>query len=163
LQSTALPALPQVVAPVRETAAQALAAACLPLPLPVVESVLSILQDLMQQSTWTVRQGGFLGVKYVLAARSDGAQRLLPLALPALLRGLGDGDDDVRAAAAESLVPVTGALASLGRQVRFMLYHISYNLLKKREGRWGGGTERRVKKGMRATLIIRVSRWGGVG
>ncbi len=55
-----------------------------------------------------------MAVKYMLAARSDASKQLLPLALPSITRGLQDGDDDVRAAAAEALVPVAGALFSMG-------------------------------------------------
>ncbi len=53
----------------------------------------------------------------MLAARLDLAPGLLPSALPLLRQGLQDPDDDVRAACADALVPVAGALHHAGPQV----------------------------------------------
>lgn len=53
----------------------------------------------------------------MLAARLDLAPGLLPAALPLLRQGLQDPDDDVRAACADALVPVAGALHHAGPQV----------------------------------------------
>jgi TATA-binding protein-associated factor len=76
------------VAPVRETAAQALGAALLALDVPCLQAVLRKLQELKAHALWEVRQSGLLGVKYMLAARSDASEALLPLALPAITQGL---------------------------------------------------------------------------
>jgi TATA-binding protein-associated factor len=86
-------------------------------PHPSLQAVLRKLQELKAHALWEVRQSGLMGVKCMLAARSDASEQLLPLALPAITRGLQDGDDDVRAAAAEALVPVAGALFSMGLEV----------------------------------------------
>lgn len=64
----------QVVAPVRETAAQALGAATRPLPMPALRALLASLRQLSECSEWEVRHGGLLGLKYVLAARGGAAQ-----------------------------------------------------------------------------------------
>lgn len=52
-----LPCLLQVTAPVRETAAQALAMALQPLDLPSVQQVVQALHVLQQQDEWRVRYG----------------------------------------------------------------------------------------------------------
>ncbi len=78
----------QVVAPVRETAAQAIGAAVQPLPVPQAEALLSLLHQLIQQQQWDVRHGGLLGLKYLLAARTDASQSLMPQALLAAVLGL---------------------------------------------------------------------------
>lgn len=82
-----------------------------------VHRVLSMLHSLKQYGEWEVRHGGFLGLKYLVAARSDAATLLLPVALPTLQSGLQDVDDEVRAAAADALVPVAPALLAMGPKV----------------------------------------------
>ena len=79
----------QVVAPVRETAAQALGAAARGLPLPQLQRLAQVLRQLVSQPQWDVRQGGLLGLKFLLAAtQSSQAPRLLRDALPAALQAL---------------------------------------------------------------------------
>ncbi len=78
----------QVVAPVRETAAQALGAASRSLPSAKLGVLARHLATLVRRPEWEVRLGGLLGLKYLLAARSDAAEYLLPEALPAALAGL---------------------------------------------------------------------------
>ena len=93
------------VAPVRETSAQALGAALLPLSPAAVDSVVSCSLTLLSRPEWEVRHSALLGLKYILAAKSELAVDLLPAALPAATKALVDSDDDVRGAAAESLLP----------------------------------------------------------
>ncbi len=81
----------KVVAPVRETAAQALGAALRPLPGASLGAALGALAALAAGAAWEARHGGLLGIKYLLAARADAAGELLPTALPAALRGLQVG------------------------------------------------------------------------
>ena len=81
-----------MTAPVRETAAQALGTALLPLKLPALLGVLSLLRQLVTAAVWEARHGGLLALKYLLAARSDAAPQLLPDALPAALIGLQVGN-----------------------------------------------------------------------
>lgn len=61
--------------------------------------------------------GGYIGLKYLVAARQDLAADLLPACLPSLLKGLQDSDDDVRAASADALVPLAEALTCAGTEV----------------------------------------------
>lgn len=93
------------VAPVRETSAQALGAALLPLAPDAVDAVVSCTLTLLSRPEWEVRHSALLGLKYILAAKSELAIDLLPAALPAATKALVDADDDVRGAAAESLLP----------------------------------------------------------
>ena len=61
----------------------------------------------------------YQGVKYLVAIRPDLAPTLLPVIIPACLRGLDDSDDDVRAASAEALLPLVDAIsASCSTDVR---------------------------------------------
>ena len=78
----------QVVAPVRETAAQALGSAARGLPGSALQVLARHLAALVAQKEWGVRLAGLLGIKYVLAARLDQAGALLPAVLPAVLTGL---------------------------------------------------------------------------
>lgn len=72
----------------RETAAQALGAALQQLAVDVLAAALAMLRQLTGQADWEVRHGGLLGLKYLLAARQDAAEQLLPLALPGAVVGL---------------------------------------------------------------------------
>ncbi|CAG2061720.1 unnamed protein product, partial [Timema podura] len=115
----------QVVAPVRETCAQALGmsthcpkeskiVAWLRSPGSVlhlmgresVDGVLRVLVQLLNQQEWEARHGGLLGLKYLLAVREDLVRQLLPAAFPHILEGLSDPVDDVGAVAASALIPV---------------------------------------------------------
>ena len=78
----------QVVAPVRETAAQAVGAAVQPLPISHAQTLLTLLQQLIEQQQWDVRHGGLLGLKYLLAACTGNSTTLMPQALPAAILGL---------------------------------------------------------------------------
>lgn len=78
----------QVTAPVRETAAQALGAVARVLSRGQASSVLGHLGQLTKSSEWCVRHGGFLGIKYLLAARGESLGEMLPTALPLAIAGL---------------------------------------------------------------------------
>ncbi|XP_018022438.1 TATA-binding protein-associated factor 172 isoform X2 [Hyalella azteca] len=94
----------QVVAPVRETIAQALGVACIQLQQQYVVYVVKLLKVLLLwQSNWTVRHGGLLGLKYLLAARVDMRSSLLTHAYSHIYAGLKDAADEVVGVAAECL------------------------------------------------------------
>ena len=103
----------KAIAPVRDTAAQVLAAIARYMDSGAVKQILSILLTLQQHHEWKVRHGGLLGVKYLVAVRRDLIATLLPELLPVICAGLQDTSDDVRAAAAEALAPVSGDLVKL--------------------------------------------------
>lgn len=103
----------QVVAPVRETCAQVLGLVIKLLSVDGVYSVLRILLQLLKCGEWEARHGGMLGMKYLLAIRSDLIERLLPEVFEPVFSGLKDSVDDVSAVAAAALVPVKDELMRL--------------------------------------------------
>ncbi|KAM8924786.1 TATA-binding protein-associated factor 172 [Pelodytes ibericus] len=112
----------EVVAPVRETCAQTLGVLLKHMNESGVLQTVKILLRLLTQEQWEVRHGGLLGIKYTLAIRQDLIKALLPKVLPAIIEGLQDLDDDVRAVAAASLVPVVDSLVKVQfKQVPFIL------------------------------------------
>lgn len=102
----------QVVAPVRETCAQALGSVLNLMSKDRVQKVLTVLLQFLNNPEWEARHGGLLGLKYLLAVREDMVPQMLPLALPAIFTGLSDPVDDVGAVAASSLIPVAPVLVS---------------------------------------------------
>ena len=76
----------QAVAPVRETAAQAVGAAASALSTSSLLVLAGLLRQLCESSEWAVRQSGLLGLKYLLASRPDNA--LLEAVMPAIMQGL---------------------------------------------------------------------------
>ncbi|XP_069001339.1 TATA-binding protein-associated factor 172 [Embiotoca jacksoni] len=103
----------EVVAPVRETCAQTLGVALRHMNETGVSMTVDVLLKLLKEDQWEVRHGGLLGIKYALAVRQDLIAVLLPRVLPAITEGLQDLDDDVRAVAAASLIPVVKGLVQL--------------------------------------------------
>lgn len=104
----------QVVAPIRETISQTLAALLKHLPQDSVKSTFTILSSLVFQENlpvkaWEVTHGGMLGLKYLVAIRKDiltSSPELLDSIVAAVLHGLADDDDDVRAVGAATLIPI---------------------------------------------------------
>ncbi|CAA6657208.1 unnamed protein product [Spirodela intermedia] len=118
----------QVVAPVRETCAQGLGAILKYMHPSLVYETLQVLLQMQCRQEWEIRHGSLLGVKYLVAVRQRTvvsssplnliifpgyASRFTRLSLPACKIGLEDPDDDVRAVAAEALIPAAAALVSL--------------------------------------------------
>ncbi|XP_015108385.1 TATA-binding protein-associated factor 172 [Diachasma alloeum] len=106
----------QVVAPVRETCAQALGSLVRLMPPTEDKGIMGILKfmlTLLKNDEWEARHGSLLALKYLLAVRDDLLDQLLPQAFPAVMRGLADPVDDVGAAAASALIPVAPSLPRL--------------------------------------------------
>ena len=78
----------QATAPVRETAAQALGAASRACTAGQKQSILCSLSVMTKHQEWPVRQAGFLGLKYLLAAQQDAPHDLLPASFQMALAGL---------------------------------------------------------------------------
>ncbi|EPY82001.1 TATA-binding protein-associated factor 172-like protein [Camelus ferus] len=112
--------LEEVVAPVRETCAQTLGVVLKHMNETGVHKTVDVLLKLLTQEQWEVRHGGLLGIKYALAVRQDVINTLLPKVLSRIIEGLQDLDDDVRAVAAASLVPVVESLVYLQTQKVWM-------------------------------------------
>ncbi len=105
-----------VVAPIRETVGQTLGALLIHLPPDSVYAVHHILyrmvmqEDLeLQRPVWAVCHGGMIGLRYLVAVRNDlllQDGQLIDGVVRAVMKGLGDLDDDVRSAAAATLIPI---------------------------------------------------------
>lgn len=101
----------QVVAPVRESCAQAMGTLLLHLPIPTMRHLFDILCTLiLQQKAEGACHGGMMGMRYLVSARPDFLSED-PEAFGRLVecvqRGLASQDDDVQALAAAILLPIT--------------------------------------------------------
>ncbi|CAN8070579.1 unnamed protein product [Agarophyton chilense] len=104
-----------VVAPVRETAAMAIGAASRAMSDSVTRTLIDRIFYLLNtdgSSEWEVRHASLLGARYVLAVKNDMADELLRFSIKSITDGLRDSDDDVRAVAAEALLPVASRLVN---------------------------------------------------
>lgn len=112
-----------VVAPIRETAGQALGALLQYMDSESIKAVYSILYKLVlqdktgiQRRIWQACHGGMIGMRYLVAVRHDimlAEQHLMDGVLSIVMRGLGDFDDDVRAVSAATLIPVSEEFVQL--------------------------------------------------
>ena len=105
-----------VVAPIRETIGQTLGALMVHLTPRKVKSIYGVLYRMVMQSDlnlqyriWEVCHGGMIGLRYLVAVRSDllvEEERLMDGVVEAVMKGLADFDDDVRAVSAATLIPI---------------------------------------------------------
>lgn len=119
----------QVVAPVRETCAQALGAVLKYMHPSLVHNTLQVLLQMQYRQEWEIRHGCLLGIKYLVAVRPELLQDLLVYVLPACKVGLEDPDDDVRAVAAEALIPTATSIASLGDRTLHSIVMLLWDIL----------------------------------
>lgn len=94
-----------VVAPVRETAAQVLGILAAGMSDDMFQKTLYALADIAQADHWESRHGALSGLKYVLTARSNIDTATLSKILSVVRRGLEDPIEDVRSVSAECLMP----------------------------------------------------------
>ena len=103
-----------VVAPVRETAAQVLGLVAASMPADMFSKTVDSLSKIARADTWEARHGALSGLKYVLAARSAREQTVpddvAAIVLTTARHGLGDAMEDVRSVSAECLIPCVGQL-----------------------------------------------------
>jgi len=105
-----------VVAPIRETVGQTLGALMVHLVPTVVTSVYRVLYRMVMQNDlhlvnriWEVCHGGMIGLRYLVAVRNDLLVKdngLMDGVVEAVMKGLADYDDDVRAVSAATLTPI---------------------------------------------------------
>eukprot|EP00474_Spongospora_subterranea_P005158 CRZ05616.1 hypothetical protein [Spongospora subterranea] len=93
----------QAVCPVRETCSQVIGVLMQHAPETTVMLVMERLLYLSMREEWELRHSGFLALKYVFAVRGDVVANRFVDITPALLKGLNDSSDDVRAIVADSL------------------------------------------------------------
>ncbi|KAI8639842.1 hypothetical protein BD408DRAFT_371118 [Parasitella parasitica] len=116
----------QVVCPVRETCSQTLGVVLQFMTASSVEKVHENLLKLINQddpsfggrSIWEVRHAGLLGLKYTVAVRKDLVEMLVDGTTGAVILGLRDHDDDVRAVSAATLLPITAEFVRMSSKDR---------------------------------------------
>ena len=116
----------QVVCPVRETCSQTLGVVLQYMTPEAVGKVHENLLKLINQqdpafagkSIWEVRHAGLLGLKYTVAVRKDLVEMLVEGTTGAIILGLRDHDDDVRAVSAATLLPITSEFVRLSSKER---------------------------------------------
>lgn len=72
--------------------------------------ILTVMLKLLDNNEWEARHGALLAIKYLLAIRDDLREDILPIAFPAITKGLSDQVEDVGATAASALIPVAADL-----------------------------------------------------
>ncbi|KAF9615352.1 hypothetical protein IFM89_023003 [Coptis chinensis] len=81
------------------------------------------------RSEWEIRHGSLLGIKYLVAVRRDMLNGLLDSVLHACKSGLEDPDDDVRAVAADALIPAAASIVSLNGQILHTIVMLLWDIL----------------------------------
>ncbi|OAA78116.1 hypothetical protein LEL_04939 [Akanthomyces lecanii RCEF 1005] len=104
------------VAPIRETIGQTLGSVLKHVPAESVYDTYRILHRMvlqaglkMERPVWAVCHGGMVGLRYVVAVRKDMLLQhndMIDGVIAAVMKGLGDSDDDVRSVSAATLIPM---------------------------------------------------------
>ena len=128
-----------VVAPIRETVGQTLGALLIHLPPESVYAVHRILYRMVMQddlklekSAWAVCHGGMIGLRYLVAVRNDlllSDSDLIDGVIRAVMKGLGDWDDDVRSVSAATLIPIAREFVNLRPEALDGLINIVWDCL----------------------------------
>lgn len=111
------------VAPIRETVGQTLGSFLKHVPPESVYSIYRILYRMVMQEDlgldrpiWSVCHGGMVGLRYVVAVRKDLLLQhndMIDGVVRAVMKGLGDNDDDVRSVSAATLIPMAQEFVTL--------------------------------------------------
>ncbi|KAL8703397.1 MAG: hypothetical protein Q9201_003426 [Fulgogasparrea decipioides] len=128
-----------VVAPIRETVGQTLGALLTHLSPRTVALVYRILYRMVMQDDlllpgriWEVCHGGMIGLRYLVAVRNDllvNDNGLMDGVVEAVMKGLGDYDDDVRAVSAATLTPIAKEFVNLRPSALESLMNIVWDCL----------------------------------
>ncbi|OQE25452.1 hypothetical protein PENSTE_c006G04918 [Penicillium steckii] len=128
-----------VVAPIRETVGQTLGALLSHLaPKSVRQVYRSLYRIIMQtdlgleRTIWEVCHGGMIGLRYLVAVRKDilvKDSNMMDGVLEAVMKGLADFDDDVRAVSAATLVPIAEEFVTSRAGTLGPLMHIVWDCL----------------------------------
>ncbi|KAK8150645.1 TATA-binding protein-associated factor mot1 [Beauveria asiatica] len=104
------------VAPIRETIGQTLGSVLKHVPAESVYDTYRILHHMVlledlktERPVWAVCHGGMVGLRYVVAVRKDLLLQhndMIDGVIAAVMKGLGDLDDDVRSVSAATLIPM---------------------------------------------------------
>ncbi|KAK6196856.1 hypothetical protein LQW54_011119 [Pestalotiopsis sp. IQ-011] len=128
------------VAPIRETVGQTLGSFLKHIPPESVYSVYRILYRMVMQQEdlgldrqiWSVCHGGMVGLRYVVAVRKDLLLQhndLIDGIIQAVMKGLGDLDDDVRSVSAATLIPMAKEFVAMRPGVLDELINIVWESL----------------------------------
>lgn len=128
-----------VVAPIRETVGQTLGAVMAHLQATTVSSVYHVLYRMVMQTDliipkriWEVCHGGMIGLRYLVAVRSDLLVKdnvLMDGVVEAVMKGLADCDDDVRSVSAATLTPIAKEFVALRPSALDNLMNIVWDCL----------------------------------
>ncbi|EON98140.1 putative tata-binding protein-associated factor mot1 protein [Phaeoacremonium minimum UCRPA7] len=104
------------VAPIRETVGQTLGSVLFHVPSDLVYGIYRNLYRMVMQEDldlerhiWAICHGGMVGLRYVVAVRKDLLLKdgdMIDGIIRAVMKGLGDMDDDVRSVSAATLIPM---------------------------------------------------------
>lgn len=121
----------QVIAPVRENAAQLLSCCVLNLPHDIACLLMKKLLEMLDSPNWETRHGGILGLKYSLSVVDSAVtKRILIESFDHIFKCLADPVDDVSAEAAAALVPVRDVMIEMipekaPKLIKFLWDHIA--------------------------------------
>lgn len=128
-----------VVAPIRETVGQTMGALLIHLPPATVYSIHRILYRMVMQKDlrlekpgWAICHGGMIGLRYLVAVRNDLLLTdgdLIDGVIQAVMKGLGDLDDDVRSVSAATLIPIAKEFVNLRPEALDGLINIVWECL----------------------------------
>lgn len=129
-----------VVAPVRESGAQTLAALLIHLDEVVVLKTFNCLKDLVLQDqhgsstnkSWEAKHGGMLGLRYFVSVRTDvllSAPAVLDTVVDMVLHGLKEIDDDVQSVAALTLAPIASEFVKTKQNLIHTLLSVIWDSL----------------------------------
>ncbi|KAH8815811.1 putative helicase mot1 [Xylogone sp. PMI_703] len=128
-----------VVAPIRETVGQTLGALLIHLPASSVYAVHRILYRMVMQEdlnldkpVWAICHGGMIGLRYLVAVRNDLLLKdndMIDGVIRAVMKGLGDWDDDVRSVSAATLIPIAKEFVNLRPEALDGLINIVWECL----------------------------------
>lgn len=130
-----------VIAPVRESAAQTLAALLIHLDEPIVLKTFDCLYDLILQpfsnslnlpKCWEAKHGGMLGLRYFVSVKPEvflARRDLLDKVIDMVLFGLRESDDDVQAVAALTLTPIASKFVETQSELVHTLLSVIWDCL----------------------------------
>ncbi|TLD16724.1 uncharacterized protein PgNI_01319 [Pyricularia grisea] len=127
------------VAPIRETVGQTLGSVLFHFPPESVYDIYKILyrmvmqEDLqLERNVWAICHGGMVGLRYVVAVRKDLLLKdgdMIDGVARAVMKGLGDQDDDVRAVSAATLIPMAKEFVTMRPESLDRLIYILWESL----------------------------------
>lgn len=126
-----------VVAPVRESAAQTLAALLIHLNEETVIRIFHCLNSMVLQKDmvakcWEAKHGGILGVRYLVSVRTDillANPEMFDDVVTMVLSGLKESDDDVQSVAALTLTPIASQFVTTRKNVIGTLLTVIWDCL----------------------------------